>query len=157
MGCEGGGVGLLGTPSPTLPLHLPRFQDVEHQDIDIDVMMMHIDKDGDGVITPAEAYGRQQAGAQGLQGMQAGTQLVGGNAWKLLGPAIIGCACAIACYLSLRQLLTLRMRPSRGGRADPFGLPSDASRKRRKNASIASSTPPSCYNRPEREPRDSVR
>ena len=32
-------------------------QDVEHQDIDIDVMMMHIDKDGDGVITPSEAYG----------------------------------------------------------------------------------------------------
>ena len=40
------------------------------QDIDIDVMMMHIDKDGDGVITPAEAYGRQAA-----HGLQVGTPL----------------------------------------------------------------------------------
>jgi len=129
-------------------------QDVEHQDIDIDMMIMHIDKDQDGVITPAEAYGRQQAGAQGMQGMQTHTQLVGGNAWKLIGPAIIGCACAIACYLSLRQLIALRMRPSRrSGPHDHFGLPSDASRKRRKNVSCSSSSiPPTCYNRPERDP-----
>lgn len=128
-------------------------QDVEHQDIDIDVMMMHIDQDGDGVITPAEAYGRE-AGAQGLQ---AGTQLVGGNAWKIVAPAIIGCACAIACYLSMRQLVALRMRPSRGsGPHDHCGLPSDASRKRRKNAlACSSSIPPTCYNRP--ADRDTVR
>mmetsp|Transcript_7159 Transcript_7159/g.16793 ORF Transcript_7159/g.16793 Transcript_7159/m.16793 type:complete len:281 (-) Transcript_7159:14-856(-) len=133
-------------------------QDVEHQDIDIDVMMMHIDKDGDGVITPAEAYGRQAGaqGLQGLQGLQAGPQLVGGNAWKLLAPAIIGCACAIACYLSMRQLVALRLRPSRGsGPHDHCGLPSDASRKRRKNALTSSSIPPTCYNRP--ADRDPVR
>ena len=95
-----------------------------------------------------------QAGAQGLQ---AGTQLVGGNAWKIVAPAIIGCACAIACYLSMRQLVALRMRPSRGsGPHDHCGLPSDASRKRRKNAlACSSSIPPTCYNRP--ADRDTVR
>ena len=77
-----------------------------------------------------------QAGAQGQQELQAGTQLVGGNAWnrRHLGPAIIGFACAIGCYLSMRQMVTLRMRPSRGsGPHDHRGLPSNASRKRRKN------------------------
>lgn len=127
-------------------------QDVEHQDIDIDVMMMHIDKDGDGVITPAEAYGRQAA-----QGLQAGTQLSGGNAWKLLAPALLGCACAMTCYLSMRQLVALRIRASRGSGPllDLGSLPSDASRKRRKNALTSSSTPPTCYNRP--ADRDRVR
>ena len=73
----------------------------------------------------------------GQQELQAGTQLVGGNAWnrRHLGPAIIGFACAIGCYLSMRQMVALRMRPSRGsaGPHDHRGLPSNASRKRRKN------------------------
>ena len=113
-------------------------QDVEHQDIDIDVMMMHIDKDGDGVITPTEAYGLQHSG------LQAGTQLLGSGGWKLLAPALIGCTCALACYLSLRHLLMLRMRSAahREAAHGNRGLPSDASRKRRKNAGL-----PSFYNR----------
>ena len=113
-------------------------QDVEHQDIDIDVMMMHIDKDGDGVITPTEAYGLQHSG------LQAGTQLLGSGGWKLLAPALIGCTCALACYLSLRHLLMLRMRSAahREAAHGNRGLPSDASRKRQKNAGL-----PSFYNR----------
>ena len=96
----------------------------------------------------------------GQQKLQAGTQLVGGNAWnrRHLGPAIIGFACAIGCYLSMRQMVALRMRPSRGsGPHDHCGLPSDASRKRRKNALTSSSIPPTCYNRPADRERDPVR
>ena len=83
------------------------------------------------------------------------------EAWEAGCPTLsypLRCACAIACYLSMRQLVALRMRPSRGsGPHDHCGLPSDASRKRRKNALTSSSIPPTCYNRPADRERDPVR
>ena len=88
-------------------------QDVEHQDIDIDVMMMHIDKDGDGVITPSEAYGVYPPSSLKHELQRGG--------WPLYGPALIGCLCSVVCYLSLRSLLHPRLLHPRlpSGRRPP--------------------------------------
>jgi hypothetical protein len=61
-------------------------QDVAHQDVDIDVVLTHIDADGDGVITKAEAKSAS-AGALFVQ----------------LGPsAAMGCLAGALCYIACR-------------------------------------------------------
>lgn len=89
-------------------------QDIEHQNIDIDVVMMHMDEDGDGVITQSEAYGNHgNHGSHGKRGTTAAGP--GGVQWHLLGPALLGCACSVACYLSLRSICGGRLRRGAAG------------------------------------------
>ena len=52
-------------------------------------MMMHIDKDGDGVITPSEAYDLPSRNRQQPPGSLQ--PRAAASAWQLLGPALIGC------------------------------------------------------------------
>lgn len=66
-------------------------QDVAHQDIDIDVVLNHIDTDGDGVLTRAEVRGAS----------------VGAAIWQAIGVVptyIVGCFAGVACYLVCRWL-----------------------------------------------------
>lgn len=118
-------------------------QDIEHQDIDIDVVMMHMDENGDGVITPSEAYGvRSNGGRAGKRVGGAAAAGPGGLPWNLLGPALLGCACSVACYMSLRSLFGARLRGGGaashgdaalhgvGGRGTPSGPASSKQRRK---------------------------
>ena len=78
-------------------------QDVAHQDVDIDVVLTHIDADGDGVITKAEAKSAS-AGAAMVQ----------------LGPsALVGCLAGILCYV-LCRVVVARCLPRRCPRTAPI-------------------------------------
>jgi hypothetical protein len=76
--------------------HAPH-QDVAHQDVDIDVVLTHIDADGDGVITKAEAKSAS-AGATVVQ----------------FGPsAAVGCLAGVLCYLACRLYAASHYREKR--------------------------------------------
>lgn len=78
-------------------------QDVAHQDVDIDVLMMSIDKDGDGVLTRAEVMDSAS---------------VSNSSWHPPGkasafaPALLGCTLSVLCYLALRGAYRHLMRPA---------------------------------------------
>lgn len=72
-------------------------QDVAHQDIDIDVVLNHIDSDGDGVVTRAEV--RAAIGAVPV--------------------TIVGCLAGIFCYLACRWLLGRSRRDWLSGGRSP--------------------------------------
>jgi hypothetical protein len=61
-------------------------QDIEHQDVDIDVILTHIDADGDGVITKAEA----KSASTGAAVVQFGPS------------ALVGCLAGVVCYVLCR-------------------------------------------------------
>jgi len=78
-------------------------QDVAHQDVDIDVLMMSIDKDGDGVLTRAEVMDSAS---------------VSNSSWRpparasAFAPALLGCTLSVLCYLALRGAYRHLMRPA---------------------------------------------
>ena len=72
-------------------------QDVAHQDIDIDVVLNHIDSDGDGVVTRAEV--RAAIGAVPV--------------------TIVGCLAGIFCYLACRWLVGRSRRDWLSGGRSP--------------------------------------
>jgi hypothetical protein len=79
--------------------HSDAHQDVAHQDVDIDVVLTHIDADGDGVITTAEAK-------------SAST----GAVFVQLGPsAAIGCFGGVLCYAICRLCCMYRRGTPGGG------------------------------------------
>jgi hypothetical protein len=84
-------------------------QDIAHQDIDIDVVLNHIDSDGDGVLTRAE-----------VRAATAGAAV--GAAIGAVPVTIVGCLAGIFCYLACRWLVGRSRRDwLSGGRSPQHG------------------------------------
>ena len=81
-------------------------QDVAHQDIDIDVVLNHIDSDGDGVLTRAE-----------VRAATAGAAV--GAAIGAVPVTIVGCLAGILCYLACRWMVGRSRRDWLSGGRSP--------------------------------------